>query len=350
MVSFVVQQTESANGQPMAVVDGGGARLGELRDWIAAEREAIEQAWLRHGSLRLRGFGVLGAEAFEQVALALEPDLKNDYLGTSPRAAKSRYVFSASELPPAYPIPQHIEMSFLPSAPRKLFFHCTVAPARDGETPTVDMRAVWRALDPQVREAFAQRGVRNIRNYDGPASPQGFDLWKLKRWDEMFQTTDRAVAERKAAEQGLRCQWLPQDRLRLVNEQPASRVHPVTGETAWFNHTQVFHVAAAAVEYRHIRRRQRGLRAAFFTALIGTLTALKSRLQSPEQQGMHACFGDGGEISRAQLEHLVETIWQHLVIEPWRAGDVLAIDNRSTAHGRMPYSGPREVLVAWTGT
>lgn len=350
MPDFVLRPALSGNGRPMTLVDGGGASLAALCEWIAGQREAIEQAWLHQGSLRLRGFDVLGAEAFEQVALALEADLKNDYLGTSPRAAKSRYVFSASELPPTYPIPQHIEMSFLPSAPRKLFFHCTRAPQRDGETPTVDMRAVWRALDPQVREAFAQRGVRNIRNYDGPASPKGFDLWKLKRWDEMFQTADRAVAERKAAEQGLRCQWLPQDRLRLVNEQPASRPHPVTGETVWFNHTQVFHVAAAAVEYRHIRRRQRGLRAAFFTALIGTLTALKSRLQAPEQQGMHACFGDGSEIRREQLEHLVETIWAHLVIEPWQTGDVLAIDNRSTAHGRMPYSGPREVLVAWTGT
>ncbi|MDP3856255.1 MAG: TauD/TfdA family dioxygenase [Stagnimonas sp.] len=350
MAEFALRQSLSANGRPMALVEGGGANLSALREWITEQRESIEQVWLRHGSLRLRGFGVLGAEAFEQVALALEPDLKNDYLGTSPRAARSRYVFSASELPPAYPIPQHIEMSFLPSAPRKLFFHCTVAPARDGETPTVDMRAVWRALDPEVRAAFALRGVRNIRNYDGPASPKGFDLWKLKRWDELFQTTDRALAERKATEQGLRCQWLPQGRLRLVNEQAASRVHPVTGETVWFNHTQVFHVAAAAIEYRHIRRRQRGLRAAFFTALTATLTALKSRLQAPEQQGMHACFGDGGEISRAQLQHLVETIWQQLVIEPWQAGDVLAIDNRSTAHGRMPYSGPREVLVAWTGT
>lgn len=350
MASFAVQQEISANGQPMAVVQGGGASLDQLRDWIAAQRGEIEAHWLRHGSLRLRGFAVQGAEPFEQAALALEPDLKNDYLGTSPRAARSRYVFSASELPAAYPIAQHLEMSFLPSAPRKLFFHCTVAPARDGETPTVDMRTVWQALDPAVREHFARRGVRNIRNYDGPASPRGFDLWKLKRWDELFQTPDRSEAERKAGEQGLRCQWLAQDRLRLINEQPASRVHPETGETVWFNHVQVFHAASAAIEYRHIRRRQRGARAAFFSALISSLTALKQRRLAPEEQGMHASYGDGGEIPRSHVEHLLDTIWQHLLIEPWQRGDILAIDNRSTAHGRLPYRGAREVLVAWTGT
>lgn len=348
-MSLSIETTQSANGQRMAVVNGHGASEAALREWIAAERPAIEDAWVRHGSLRLRGFGVLGPESFERVALALESDLKNDYPGTSPRNARSRYTFSASELPPPYPISQHIEMSFLPSAPRKLFFHCTVAPQRDGETPTVDFRRVLAALDPQVRRDFETRRVRYIRNYDGPNSPKGLDLWKLKRWDELFGSTDRAVAERKAAEQGLHCEWLPKDRLRLTNEGPAVRPHPVTGEPAWFNHTQVFHVASAALEYRHILRRQRNARSLIFAAVVSSLTALKRALNPPEAQGMHTTYADGGEIPLAHVRHLMETIWDHLVIEPWRQGDVLAIDNRSTAHGRLPYSGPREVLVAWTG-
>lgn len=339
----------SANGKSMRVIDARGATLTVARQWIAAERMTIEAEWVRHGALRLRGFDVLGAEAFEQLALALEPDLKNDYLGTSPRNARSRYVFSASELPPFYPIAQHIEMSFLPSAPRKLFFHCTVAPTKDGETPTVDYRAVWQSLPPDLRERFTARGVRNIRNYDGPESPKTRDLWQLKRWDELFSSSDPAVAERKADEQGLRCEWLPQGRLRLVNEQPASRVHPASGETVWFNHTQVFHAAAAAIEYRHIAARQRSVRAAFFAALTATLTGLKTWLKPALEQPLHVTHADGSEVRRQDVETLIETIWQHLVIEPWRVGDVLAIDNRSTGHGRLPFKGPREVLVAWTG-
>lgn len=344
-----IEQSLSANGKLMTLINGNGASLPALLEWIAANRAPLETEWVRRGTLRFRGFDVLGAEAFERVAQALEPDLKNDYLGTSPRNAKSRYVFSASELPPAYPITQHIEMSFLPSAPRKLFFHCTIPTDINGETPTVDYRAVLASLDPAVRKEFETRGVRNIRNYDGPGSPKGLDLWKLKRWDEMFQSSDPAVVERKAKEQGLTCEWLPQDRLRLTNTQPATRIHPVTGEAVWFNHTQVFHVATAALEYRHILKRQRTVRAAFFTALTAALTALK-RLTPSEQQGMHATYGDGGEISTESVKHLIETIWSHLVIEPWHQRDVLAIDNRSTGHGRLPFAGPREVLVAWTGT
>lgn len=339
----------SSNGKPIRVVEGHGAALPVLLQWIAANRAEIEAEWVQHGALRLRGFQVLGPAAFEQVALALEPDLKSDYLGTSPRNARSQYVFSASELPPYFPISQHSEMSFLPSAPRKLFFHCTVAPAQQGETPTVDWRAVWRDLPQALRETFVARGVRYIRNYDGPTSPKSRDLWQLKRWDEMFSTTDPVVAEQKATEQGLRCEWLPQGRLRLVNERPATRVHPVTGETVWFNHTQVFHVAAAALEYHRIRRHQKTLRSAFFDALTTSLTALKQRRKAAIDQPLHATHADGGEMDPAHVRTLVDTIWRHLVIEPWRVGDVLAIDNRSTGHGRLPFLGPREVLVAWTG-
>jgi hypothetical protein len=36
------------------------------------------------------------------------------------------------------------------------------------------------------------------------------------------------------------------------------------------------------------------------------------------------------------------------VIFPWRKNDVLAIDNFSTSHGRLPYEGPREILVCWS--
>jgi len=350
MKSLKITEAQSANGKAIRVVEGYGATLPTLLEWIAAHRTEIEAAWVQHGALRLRGFAVQGPRDFEQVALALEPDLKNDYLGTSPRNALTRYVFSASELPPYFPISQHSEMSFLPSAPRKLFFHCTVAPAQHGETPTVDWRAVWRDLPSALKERFEQRGVRYIRNYDGPESPKSRDLWQLKRWDELFSSTDRRVVEQKAIEQDLQCEWLPQGRLRLINNRPSTRVHAVTGETVWFNHTQVFHVAAAALEYHRIRRHQGNLRAAFFDALTSSLTQLKQWLKAPLEQPMHTTYGDGSEIVLVDVRTLVDTIWKHLVIEPWRVGDVLAIDNRSTGHGRLPFKGPREVLVSWTGT
>ena len=47
------------------------------------------------------------------------------------------------------------------------------------------------------------------------------------------------------------------------------------------------------------------------------------------------------------LEHLRDTIWRHMIAEPWRAGDMVVIDNFAVSHGRLPYRGPRQVVVAW---
>ncbi|TLZ54349.1 MAG: TauD/TfdA family dioxygenase, partial [Gammaproteobacteria bacterium] len=32
--------------------------------------------------------------------------------------------------------------------------------------------------------------------------------------------------------------------------------------------------------------------------------------------------------------------------EPWQAGDLMLVDNLRTAHGREPFEGSRQVLVA----
>ena len=92
----------------------------------------------------------------------IAPDLQCEYLGQSPRRKLSNYVFTSTELPPHYPIPQHAEMSFYyDRAPHSLFFWCATASRFGGATPLTDLRRVVQALDPEVREAFEQRGVRH---------------------------------------------------------------------------------------------------------------------------------------------------------------------------------------------
>ena len=71
-----------------------------------------------------------------------------------------QYVFTASELPPYFPIPQHIEMSFLPAPPRKLFFCCLEAPTSSGgETCLCDFKKVYEQMNPEIRQKFEEKGV-----------------------------------------------------------------------------------------------------------------------------------------------------------------------------------------------
>jgi len=320
-------------------------------DALARQLAPLDEdpAWLRralreHGAVLLRGFAVEGPEDFERVARAIEPRLANDYLGTSPRDAVTEYVFNASELPDYYPIPQHIEMSFVAKPPRTLFFCCLVPPeGAGGETPLVDFR-----LDPRVRARFERLGVRNVRNYDGPATPKSRDLWKLKRWDEMFRTADKREVERIAEENGFEVRWKAHDRLALINTQTATRRHPETGEEVWFNHVQVFHPHAAGGEYLRIARRQAPrLEYLGLAAFAHAMVAIKRRFVADDDLPMFCSYGDGSPITNSDLSAVRRAIWNNLVFPRWQRGDVVAIDNQAVAHGRMPYRGPRRVVVAW---
>lgn len=340
--------TANAEALPLIVEPNGDRSVAALVAWLGRQADAVQRQLTRHGALLFRGFAVDSAADFERVARAIDAELKNEYLGTSPRNALTDYVFTASELPPFYPIPQHCEMSFVAHPPRRVFFFCIEPPAAgSGETPLVDFRAVYRDLDPAVRRRFEERGIRIVRNYAGPGAGGTLDLWKLKRWDEMFGTDDRAVVEATCQAEGFAVRWLADGGLRLISTQPAFRDHPDTGERVWHNHTQVFHLSAAPGEYRRIARLRPTLANVLWWQLARIMVAVQRATRSSDEQSMHCTYRDGGEIPDADMEHVRDVIWRHLVITPWQRGDVVAIDNHSVAHGRLPYRGPRQVAVCW---
>lgn len=333
---------------PLCLRPDGDASVAGLARWLGDHAGWVAAALPRFGALLFRGFALDGPGEFERVARAIDPALQKDYLGTSPRDAMTEYVFSASELPPSYPIPQHCEMSFVRAPPRRLFFWCATPPTGPGgETPLADVRRVWRDLDPVVRARFEARGVRNVRNYCGPGGGSRFDLWKLKPWHDMFRTTDRARVEALCRENGFEFEWQPGGRLRLTNVQPAARAHPVTGEVAWFNHAQVFHLSAVPDELRRIAARQRPLRNGALGLVARAMIALKRRTATADEQAMHCTFGDGTEIADADMDRVRDAIWKNMEFVRWQRGDVVAIDNFAVAHGRMPYAGPRKIAVCW---
>ncbi|MBC8292507.1 MAG: TauD/TfdA family dioxygenase [Proteobacteria bacterium] len=328
---------------------GGVATAVGLAAWLSENSDWVQARLLEHGALLFRGFRVTAAPDFESVARALEPELGTEYLGTSPREPLqgSRYVFSASELPSHYPIAQHAEMSFVARPPRRLFFCCFQEPADgSGETPVTDLRRVWSELDADLKRRLLAGGLRIVRNYCGPAA-KSRSPFQLKGWHEMFGTTDRGAVETKCRLEGFEVSWLEGDALRLVHTQSLVRDHSDTGETAWHNHLQVFHLSSAAGEYRRIFALRPTLRNFAVWQLARLLTLLQRLTRSSEEQAMHCTRLDGGEIATADVEAVRDAIWRNMVVTPWRLGDVLVIDNQSTAHGRLPYRGRREIAVAW---
>ncbi len=110
----------------------------------------------------------------------------------------------------------------------------------------------------------------------------------------------------RCIEQAVAFRWVGET-LETTSVRDATVCHPVSATESWFNQLPHWHQRCLHAEGR------------------GELLALLGK-----DRVLRGCrFGDGGE--RAVACH---------------AGDVLIVDNVCVAHGRNPFVGRREVLVA----
>lgn len=312
--------------------DGDVADVAALTRWVAEHRQDVEEQVLDHGAILYRGFGFDSPEAFEAFSAALAPTSMDYVGGITPRRHVSGSVYTSTEAHRILPIPPHCEMSYLNRYPAKVLFFCHTPPTQGGQTPLVDMRRVYRALDPAVRRAFEERGIRQIRTL-----PKRRTLPELKTWQEMFQTDDRATVETLCRREGSEFAWKPNGSLGLIRRTSAVIVHPKTGEPVWFNQVNIFH-DSWSWELRRVRR-------AVLAAVLAGLEAWRRRRNRPEDCPSHCTFGDGSAIPLDAVLHVRRVLWEHAAVFDWQQGDVLLIDNRAVGHARLPYGGPRRVLA-----
>jgi amino acid adenylation domain-containing protein len=283
-------------------------------EWARANRRELDRQLLAAGAILFRGFGIDSPERFEPFAAALCDGLFNEN-GEHPRESVSGNVYTPVFFPPHQKLLWHNENSFNLSWPGKILF-CCASPAREGgETPIVDSRKVFARLPADLVERFLARQVMYMRNYG-----QGVGL----TWQAVFQTEDRAEAERRSRQSGIELLWGEDDRARTLAVRPAAIRHPLTGEMSWFNQAQHFHLSCLDAETR------RSIEA----------------LYAPEDRPRGCFYGDGSPIEDADMAAILAAYRELEVVFPWQRGDVLLVDNLLTAHGRNPFVGERKLLVA----
>jgi alpha-ketoglutarate-dependent taurine dioxygenase len=313
-------------------IDSGN--VDALIDHIVAHPSAIRDRVSEVGAVLFRGFETRGASDLARVAAALGTGVPLSYVGgDTPRTALRDGVYTSTEAPASVRIPLHQEMSYLPTVPRLLFFHCETPAAHGGETILADARAVYRALDPAVRDRFAERRVQYRFSYHDPSAllERVNRVKRLsKSWADAFQTDRREVAEARCHELGMNCRFSKSGRLFATSTRPATRIHPDDGAPLWFNQAHLFCWSPRWMGHLHYAA------ASMVFAKPGTRTH-------------DARYGDGGVIERAALDHVHDVLDRETVRWPWECGDVLVVDNLSCMHGRSPFRGPRRVLVSMTG-
>jgi alpha-ketoglutarate-dependent taurine dioxygenase len=289
----------------------------DLAAWAESNREFIEAQLLKHGAILFRNFGVNLPTDFQQVAKSMCPDLLDYVAGASPRVKVSGKVYTSTEFSPEHPISLHSELNYTNKWPMKILFFCLEAPQQAGETPVADCRRILELMNPEITDKFVKKRVMYMRNYHSSTGP-GLS------WQHSFKTTDKSAVENSCRQAGADFEWLDGDRLRIRDVRSAVATHPKTGESVWFNQAELFHPSVLGDE------------------LYEALSAMMKSDELPT----NAFYGDGSPIELSVLREIRRLYQQESVLFPWQKGDILLLDNMLACHGRMPFVGPRKILVA----
>ena len=266
------------------------------------------------GAVLIRDAGIASAADLQDAASwfgRAVPGLPEE---SSPRTRLGEAVWTSTDYPARFPIQFHNEFSYTASWPRLLLFGCLRPADEGGETRLADGREVARLLSPTTRDRFAEGGLLYERNYSHRSGVT---------WQDAFGTDDPAAVDAHCRHRGIARRWSGGD-LSTRQAAPAFETHPATREELWFNHCLLFHVGGLEPDWlrRTMQRAPAGARAS------------------------NSYFGDGEEIPDALVEE-VRAVYEAAAVDVrWRAGDLLVVDNMRCAHGRAPFSGPREVVVA----
>ncbi|MEO8338099.1 MAG: TauD/TfdA family dioxygenase [Nitrospirota bacterium] len=286
-----------------------------LSEYSAAARRGADKHLSIHGGVLFRGLPVASPLDFEAFVSVFTPSMISYEFGSTPRSQVHHQVYTSTEYPPHQSIPLHNEQAYTTEWPMKIWFYCGQVAEEGGYTPIADSREVFARIPTRIRERFIRKQVMYVRNFGN-----GLDV----PWQKVFNTVDRAAVELYCRKNRILFEWKPDGELRTRQIAQAVATHPRTQDQVWFNQAHLFHVS--------------NLEPAVREALLSAV--------NEEDLPRHAYYGDGSAIETDILDE-IRDVYRCLAVQfSWQKGDVLMLDNMLAAHGRTPFKGRRQILVA----
>jgi len=309
-----IKESAADRDQPLPLLMEPATDQVDLADWARNNREYIADKLHTHGGILFRGFNLKTPQDFERVAAGIYNEIYSEY-GDLPRESAGGKIYTSTPYPEDKRILYHNESSHMNRWATRISFFCVIAAKEGGCSPVVDCRKVYQQLDSALRTKFEEKGLMYVRNFS-----DGLDV----NWQHFFQTHDKSVVEEACAKQGFICEWVSNEHLRVKQRCRGVLRHPVTGEMTFFNQVQLHHVHCLDPDVRE------------------SLLSIYKREDLPR----HVYFGDGTEITDAEMDHVGEIYEKNAVRFTWREGDMVSLDNMLAAHARDSFVGPRKIVVA----
>ena len=313
----VMKMTPLREGIKMPLVIEPNHEQVDLIYWLQNNKEEWYKLWLDHGAVLFRGFGVDTIEKVDAFAGCTIDEVFKENTEHQPVSDSG-----SVQVPVEYAKDSHLlwhnENTFNLHWPTRAIFACGIPAETGGETPLVDARVMYDAIDPEIVDMFATKGVMYVRSY-------GVNDYVGLSWKKVFNTEDKKVVEAKCIEQKMEFEWLDNDTLITRSRRPGVLQHPETGHWCWINQAQHWH----------------------FSCLTKQTQEAISKLYKEAEYPRNCYFGDGSRIDDEVMAHILQKYREHEVVFPWQQGDVALVDNRSVAHARNPYTGERKIFVCF---
>lgn len=309
---ITVSDLKPVSGLPLLLdVEMHGLNAGS---WAEEYQHDIRCLLEANGAVLIRGLKVPGSAQFGRILTTLFGSELLEYTYRStPRTELRGNIYTATEYPATEVIPQHNENAYSRHWPNRIGFMCILPSETGGETPIGDSRTIYNMLPPRVRGKLEEQGVKYVRNYSTLDLP----------WSVVFQTEDKAEVEAYCRENELKFEWLENNGLRTSQVNPATAIHPRTGEKLWFNQAHLFHASSLGEEMA--------------ATLISSL--------GEENLPRNSYYGDGSPIESETLKLIRDAYESTRIRFLWQRNDLILLDNMLFTHGREPFTGARKVLV-----
>ncbi|HEU0241842.1 MAG TPA: TauD/TfdA family dioxygenase [Micromonosporaceae bacterium] len=282
--------------------------------WATEHRDGLRALVAEHGAIMVRGLGLHDVAEIGMVFRNLSDRLMTEREAFAPRRVYADGVYSSATWPANQPMCMHHELSYALEVPSLMLFACATPPSQGGATGVADSPSVLRALPAELTERLGRDGWLLARNYNDDI---GASI------EDAFGTYDPSAVEAYCRANAIDFEWQPDGGLRTQQRRAAVVPHPVTGEPCWFNQIAFLNEWTIAPEVRE-----------YLVDMYGE-----------EGLPFNTRFGNGDPITEDTVALLNEVYEANTAREPWRAGDLMLVDNIRTAHSREAYEGPREVLV-----
>jgi hypothetical protein len=188
----------------------------KLDQFLAENKEAVLEKLYDAGAILFRNFHFDSVDDFSRAVKVLDEKPLNYEFRSTPRAKVKDNLLTSTEYPAKETIPMHNEVSYSTRWPLKLWFYCETPAQKGGETPLVDSRKMFQALDKAIIYRFDRDKLFYARNYHSY-----IDL----PWQDVFQTTDKSEVDAYCKKLNIECEWISDDHLRTKHLSQAIAVH-----------------------------------------------------------------------------------------------------------------------------